>query len=188
MKSLVKYSLVGLFGLGLSTSAFAYTLDGTAATEVGLEDNFVAAEDLGNAGEQTETDWVNSILGTDLVFDVKTEDLVATPTFEDPDILAVELAAGDLYYIIKNATYSALFENVELLDWAVFDTSQTITVTEADGTTSTGLFSTFFNLSTDQLEISHISEFTGVVPEPSTVALMGLGLLGLGFSGRKWRT
>ncbi|MBW6510396.1 MAG: hypothetical protein K0A94_12740, partial [Desulfuromonadales bacterium] len=56
-------SLVAMMFL-VSGSAFAIAIDGGTygGTDVGGVDTLLASTELSNSGQQTETDWVNSII------------------------------------------------------------------------------------------------------------------------------
>lgn len=143
-------------------------------TDVGGVDLFVT--EAGLQGNPTnETIWVNTVLGTtDASFTIKTEavDYFAT---DMANVFAFQLqSTAPSYFVIKNAQRVALYRNVAGLDWAVFDAS---------------LLSSAINLPSDDFEISHVTELSGgsasSVPEPSTLALLGLGLIGIFFVRRR---
>jgi hypothetical protein len=189
-------ALVSLLLASFGTQAYSIT-DNGSTIDVGGLDTFLSAAP--KAGSITaEEAWIESIVGT-LDFIRKDETLTAFPTIEDTEVLAVDIVPGDDYYVLKNATYMAAFENVVEIDWAVFDTGATITITELVDDVevdTTAAFSEFFNLG-DQVEVSHITLFDsggggggggggGIdqVPVPAPLALIGLGVLGLGFTRR----
>ena len=90
-------------------------------------------------------------------------------------LIGFELGFDSEYFLIKNSTWTGLFRNTTELGWAVFDTA--------------GL-DTGFNLpDLEKLEISHAAPLGGTVsvPEPGTLALLGLGLAAMG-ARRKFRS
>ena len=129
---------------------------------------------LPNSNKKTEQAYIQDLLGDpDIMFEVKDETVFATPTVEDPNVLAFALPTEDRLFIVKNAKFWAAYENVELLNWGVIDTA---------------LLPSDMNLSSTQLEISHVSMFSGYtppsppppsVPIPATVWLFASGLLGM---------
>jgi hypothetical protein len=142
---------------------------------VGEVDNFVTYTSksfMRNSSPATETSWVNSILNPDVSYTKKTESVAYYET-NGTNVFAFELQSKPDYFVIKNSTFWALFENVMSLDWGVFDASEL-----GDG----------FNLNRgDNWQISHVSEFNGVVsvPEPGSISLLVLGLLGISMARRK---
>ncbi len=86
-------------------------------------------------------------------------------------IFAFELAAQTDYFLVKNATRMALFENLADINWGVFDTAS---------------LSGAMNLPTEDFTISHVSQFNSTsVPEPGMVGLLAIGLLGVVVARRK---
>lgn len=146
--------------------SWSYTID-SGAIDVGGQDQLVQwTNSLANSNPTTETNWVNSILNPDTTFTLKTE-TVSYQEVDDGGAWAFALQSDPGFYVIKNATFWALFDNKAALDWAVFN---------LDGLPS-GI-----NLGgSGELTISHVSEFSGTtsVPEPSTMSLIAIGLLGL---------
>lgn len=157
---------VGIAALVAVTNSWGYTLSG-GATDVGSADALVGISQLPNSGQQTETDWVNSLLNPDTTFTTKTETVSYSLVDGQTSIYAFALQSDPGWYIIKNATWWALFQNANSFDWAVFDED---------------LLPSRMNLGgTGELTISHVSEFGGSinVPEPSSLTLLAAGLLGL---------
>ncbi len=177
MKKLIRQAALPLALLLGSASAMSLEIVGGPldGTDVGAEDTFIdwqAGPFTGGSGSPSgEEDWVNSILDPDTEFTVKTANVQMYETDGD-GIRAFELAAGPAYFLVKNSTFRALFENSADLDFGVIDV---VALAALGG----------FDLSgPDQLTISHVTEFgKGIDPDPmpvpGTVLLVGLGLLGL---------
>ena len=148
-------------------------------TDVGSEDTIWRAADLGDAGDSTVIAWINSVTPEDYTI-VDYFKPTGIPTFYnvqgDTSLRAFELQNEPDYFIIKfgdaNGTYieHVLYSNLSKKDWAVFDLDGTY---EGKAILNIGAF-------------SHYAEIGGTpVPEPSTIFLLGLGLVGLAGIGRK---
>ena len=166
-----RFVLALLLGMGISSASWAIVLtDGV--TDVGSVDLLLAQTQLPNSGDQTEEDWVNSIIAPDQVsYDLRIEDIAYQATELSTVFAAILSPYEPGYFIVKNSRWTALFDNVSDLNWAVFDTS---------------LLNAGFKLPREELIISHISIFDGTaVPEPGVLGLLGIGLLGIVLGRRR---
>lgn len=162
----------------LSSPVWSYTIDN--GIDVGGLDTLYASTDLGNSGDQSEIDWVSSVLGWDnteisLKYDVSGGDW--SQTIEENDYYALELGAPTDYYLVKIGTGGTssvshyLFENFDSLQWAVIDEN---------------VFGSAANISIGR--VSHVAEFNGgtnPVPEPASMVLLGIGLIAIAGISRK---
>lgn len=105
-------------------AGWALTIGSEPATDVGLLDIFVhvsTKNELPNANPATEESWIESILGFDVAY-AQYPEIAITPTNEDPTIFAWQLADLESdYFLVKNAAFWALYQNVGNLAYAVVD-------------------------------------------------------------------
>lgn len=164
--------------LGVSSSAFGYLIDkeGTEVNVGGLDIGLSTTGVLGNP--EDEAIWATSELGFTVTASdaTKIDPAFFTSTKEDISVIAIELLTSPGYYLIKDAQKSVLFQNMASLDWAVLDLEQYFGLNKLESEEGGGLF------------LSHLTEFEGgtvTVPEPGTIGLLGLGLVGLSLARRK---
>lgn len=154
------------------------------STDVGDVDPLVAQTnnpDENNAGcsensssPSNELCWINSVLAPDsTTYGVK-ETTVSYDFVNDSgeSVIGFLLDSPTEYFLIKNAQWWGLFENVSNFDWAVINTA---------------LLDSGFNLPSGEMTISHVATIGDAVkvPEPGILSLFALGLFAMGLRGRK---
>jgi hypothetical protein len=151
-----------------------------AMTDVGDVDLFRASTTLSDSSDAAEEAWVESILGFDVSLSDKYDSGGSDWTLLDneDDVYATALDTSPNFFLIKLGTGGTsidshyLFENIGDLDWGVVDFSVA------------GVDFSIKNIGIDRL--SHVDEFDEhAIPEPSILALIGFGLVGLAFISRR---
>ncbi len=181
MKQLILKLVIPLALAIASTNSWAILIVGgpSSGNDVGVLDTLLGQQSHRGPGGNPagEESWAESILGIDLTFNGKDETVAIYDT-DTANIRAFALSFSPGYFVLKNATHRALFANLGSSDWAVVDTS---------------LMNSGFNL--NGTTISHVTQFNGntgpgpnstqgSVPLPSTIFLLGMGLMALRVSRR----
>lgn len=175
VKLLAMFSIFSMFTF--TTSASAYSV---GSFDVGGVDTLRASTHLANSGDQTEINWVNSILGTSYTKDslIKYDAPEGFPfmaTNEAPNIFAAELNGTPEFYFIKTGNVGInnhfLFTNEASINWAVLNLDTSF----GEGYEINGIG-----------KISVLGELgVAPVPEPCTMTLLGVGMLGFAFFGKR---
>lgn len=176
----LKIALLIVSGLFLfSNPVLSLTIDGT--TDVGDIDTMIASDFVANDYD-SELAWVQSVLGSEFFFadsDKMDTETLWTVTDQLSTAYALELSSEPSHYFIKIGLGGTslvddhfLYQNDPLTLFAV--------VSELDWTGGNDI------QNIDVFRISHLAPIGGTsVPEPSTILLLGLGLVGIAGIGRK---
>ena len=201
MNRIISYGLALLVNIGISNTCLAVVINDTGAgalngTDVGMVDDAImtafllpgpislfSLPDADAATEEAWADLVLSVMGHDTtnlgqlsrsvtpaVFATDRAGVYASDISTDPAVVAD-------YFIINNGDQWALFSNNANTDWAVFDAFTVLPDTQ--------------NIA--DLNVTHITLFSNsaglsgatAITEPSALALMSLGILGIGFARRR---
>ncbi len=186
--NLLKVITMGAAGLLFSAGASAVLISDVGGYDNLLNSTFQGSAELPNSGEGAEEDWIETFLGIDITYTQLDESVSDGASWEA--VTGTGALDGDYafnfgvdytpdYFLVKVGSGAGagadgshfLFSNNSSFNWAFINLSML-----GDGVSLTNIDI-----------ISHVGRTGGTVtvPEPGTMALLGLGLVGLGLSRRR---
>jgi hypothetical protein len=174
---LLKLITMGVAGLTLSAGASALLI-----TDVGIYDTLRGSTDI-TSGDATEKAWIESVLLTTVTYSKLDETISAGTNW-----LAVDDGVSGDYAFDFGAVTTPNYFLVKVGGGAGTDFSHFLfenNTADRYAFLNLSVFGAGVSLGNVEV-ISHMATADGVnVPEPATLALLGLGLAGLGLSRRR---